>query len=128
MEELHPWECEEEILKKEVSDEKFQLELKVLPSNLKYAFLDDDGNKPVIISNILSDNEENRLIQVLRKNQEAMGWTLSDLKGINPSYSMHRRELWRFNHLMRARDATQGVRVVKPAMFCPSIYSCLVIS
>jgi predicted DNA-binding protein (MmcQ/YjbR family) len=77
-------------LKKEVNEEKSPIELKMLPSTLKYAFLDETEAKPVIISNLLSKNEEACLINVLKKNQEAMGWTLSDLKGISPSYYMHK--------------------------------------
>ena len=73
LKELQPWESEVEVLKKEGIEEKSQLELKVLPSNLKYVFLDEGCNKPVIISNILSNNEENRLIQVLKKYQQAIG-------------------------------------------------------
>jgi hypothetical protein len=35
-----------------------KLELKELPSNLKYAFLDDSGNFPVIIAANLDQREE----------------------------------------------------------------------
>ncbi|MCI34081.1 hypothetical protein A2U01_0055299, partial [Trifolium medium] len=34
-------------------------------------------------------HEENSLIQVLKENKEAIGWKLSDLKGISLSYCMH---------------------------------------
>ena len=90
LDDLQPWEVEEENLKKEVIDEKAPIELKVLPSTLKYVFLDETEAKSVIISNLLTNEEEARLIIVLKTNQEAMGWTLSDLKGISPSYYMHK--------------------------------------
>ena len=81
-------------LKDEVKDdakvEDTKVELKVLPSHLKYVFLENDGAKPVIISSSLSDKEENKLVEILKSNKEAMGWTLSDLKGISPSYCMHK--------------------------------------
>jgi hypothetical protein len=67
LEELHPWEVEKEDLKKEVNEEKSPIELKMLPSTLKYVFLDDTEAKPVIISNLLSNDEEARLIHVLKK-------------------------------------------------------------
>jgi len=51
--------------------------------------LAENGKKPVIISNALTKEEENQLIKVLQENQEAIGWTLTDLKGISPSYCMH---------------------------------------
>jgi len=34
--------------------------------------------------------EEEKLIKVLKHNKEAIGWSLSDLKGISPSYCMHK--------------------------------------
>jgi hypothetical protein len=63
--------------------------LKTLPSHLKYAFLEADDKTPVIISSSLSIQEEKELIEVLKVNKEAIGWVLSDLKGISPSYCMH---------------------------------------
>lgn len=67
-----------------------KLELKMLPDHLKYVFLKEGGNKHVIISNSFSSHEEKKLIQVLRENQKEIGWVLSDLKGISPSYYMHK--------------------------------------
>jgi len=64
-------------------------ELKVLPPNLKYNFLEGDEMKPVIISSSLIAIEEERVIGVLKANQGAIGWKLSDLKGISPAYCMH---------------------------------------
>ncbi|GER49507.1 retrotransposon gag protein [Striga asiatica] len=66
------------------------LELKELPRHLKYVFLDDEKQKPVIIFAELSLNEEKELIDVLKKNQKAIGWSLGDIKGISPSTCMHR--------------------------------------
>jgi hypothetical protein len=57
---------------------------------LKYVFLDDGGNKLVVINGKLALEEEKELIQVLKKNQGEIGWTFSDVKGISPSYCMHR--------------------------------------
>src|ERR1043165_9832081 len=87
--EMHPWEEEEESLKKDPKEEDQKLELKELPSHLKYVFLEEGGKKPVIISNTLSENEEESLIEVLKSNKNAIGWVLADLKGISPAYCMH---------------------------------------
>ena len=65
------------------------LELKNLPSTLKYAFLKEKA-KPVIISSTLDIKQEERLLEVLKKNKEAIGWTLTDLKGLDPSLCTHR--------------------------------------
>jgi len=62
----------------------------VLPPHLKYSFLEGDAKKPVILSSSLTVEEERRLIEVLKLNQGAIGWQLSDLKGIGPAYCMHR--------------------------------------
>ena len=53
------------------------LELKTLPSTLKYAFLDDKKAKPVIISSKLDLKQEEQLLEVLRKNKEAIGWLIT---------------------------------------------------
>ena len=79
-----------EKLQQENKTESQKLELKVLPHHLKYVFLTDGGNKPVVISNALTTSEEEKLISVLKANKGAIGWTLSDLKGISPSYCMHK--------------------------------------
>jgi len=74
----------------ENSLEEEKLELKVLPPHLKYSFLEGDVKKLVILSSYLTVEEERRLIDMLKRNQGAIGWQLSDLKGISPAYSMHR--------------------------------------
>ena len=65
------------------------LDLKALPSTLKYAFLDEEKAKPVIISSTLDIKQEEKLLEVLRKNEEAIGWTLMDLKGLDPLLCTH---------------------------------------
>ncbi|KAM1606927.1 hypothetical protein EV2_028492 [Malus domestica] len=65
------------------------LELKPLPSHLKYFFLGDDETLPVIISSTLMAQEEDKLVRVLREYKTAIGWTLADIKGINPTTCMH---------------------------------------
>jgi len=47
-----------ENLTKEKSDDQGKLELKILPDHLKYAFLEEDCKKSVIISSALSQFEE----------------------------------------------------------------------
>ena len=66
------------------------LELKTLPSTLKNAFFDEEKAKPVIISSTMDIKQEEKLLEVLKKNKEAIGWTLKDLKGLDPSLCTHR--------------------------------------
>lgn len=61
-----------------------------MPDHLKYAFLGEKETLPVIISNKLSNLEEEKLIQVLREFKEAVGWTIADIKRLSPSTCMHR--------------------------------------
>ncbi|CAN6687122.1 unnamed protein product [Malus baccata var. baccata] len=66
------------------------LELKPLPSHLKYVFLGDDETLPVIILSTLTAQEEDKLVRVLKEYKTAIGWTLADIKGISPTTCMHR--------------------------------------
>ncbi|KAL4306460.1 hypothetical protein AHAS_Ahas16G0180500 [Arachis hypogaea] len=65
-------------------------ELKPLPSHLKYAFLEDNQRFLVIITSELSSEEEEKLLDVLRKYKKAIGWSLADIVGIDPRKCMHR--------------------------------------
>ncbi|RDY07268.1 hypothetical protein CR513_08633, partial [Mucuna pruriens] len=65
-------------------------ELKPLPIHLKYAYLDIEQQLPIIIANNLLQEQENKLLFVLRRHKKAIRWKLSDLPGINPSICMHR--------------------------------------
>ena len=79
---------EEKEFHQETSEEG--LVLKELPSHLKYAYLELPKSKPVIISARLSDAEEQRLLEILRKHKESIAWSIDDLKGISPSICMHK--------------------------------------
>ena len=79
---------EEKEFHQETSEEG--LVLKELPSHLKYAYLEMLKNKPVIISARISDAEEQRLLEILRKHKESIAWSIEDLKGISPSICMHK--------------------------------------
>ena len=56
------------------SSSKTAPELKPLPSILKYAFLDHHCANLVIISSQLDQDQEERLLAVLRGRKEAKGW------------------------------------------------------
>ena len=66
-----------------------QIELKPLPAELKYAFLEANKQCPVVISSLLTTAQEHNLLHLLKKNKQALGWKISDLKGINPSICTH---------------------------------------
>ncbi|KAA0037874.1 hypothetical protein E5676_scaffold487G00360 [Cucumis melo var. makuwa] len=56
------------------------IELKVLPSHLKYMFLGEKNTYPVIISMELTEEQEARLLETLKIHSQAIGWSLEDLK------------------------------------------------
>ena len=61
-----------------------------LPSHLKYVYLERDGKLPVIISALLTDEQEQKLLQVIKDHKRAIGWTLVDIPSISPSFCMQR--------------------------------------
>ncbi|XP_023756503.1 uncharacterized protein LOC111905048 [Lactuca sativa] len=67
-----------------------ELELKVLPQHLKYAYLGKNETLPAIISTHLTECEEEQLLKVLKDHKEAMGWTITYIKGLSPSTCMHK--------------------------------------
>jgi len=64
--------------------------LKALPSHLKYKYLGEKEAFPVIIASHLMKKQEDDPPAALRKNREAIGWTMADIKGINSSIVQHR--------------------------------------
>ncbi|KAH9803520.1 hypothetical protein KPL71_001801 [Citrus sinensis] len=70
-----------------------KLELKALPDTLEYAFLGESDTLPVIISSSLDLEQKGKLLGILKEHKEAIGWTIADIKGINPVDCMHRIHL-----------------------------------
>ena len=79
-EKLQP--IEDRVLSSEEKPPK--LELKPLPSHLKYAFLGVEETFSVIISSSLESDQENKLLEILRTHKTAIGWTISYIKGLAP--------------------------------------------
>ncbi|KAL7610709.1 hypothetical protein Lser_V15G12116 [Lactuca serriola] len=85
-------------LKIQMSNEKLvpsivqapELELKTLPEHLKYAYLRDKETLPVIISTKLSTKEEEELVTTLKDYNDAIAWTIADIKELSPSLCMHK--------------------------------------
>ncbi|XP_070013784.1 uncharacterized protein [Nicotiana sylvestris] len=72
------------------NEEPSKLELKPLPAHLRYEFLGPDSTLPVIISSSLLDVQTQQFLQVLKECKTAIGWTMANIKGINPAYCMHK--------------------------------------
>ncbi|XP_075105079.1 uncharacterized protein LOC142179249 [Nicotiana tabacum] len=67
-------------------EEPPQLELKPLPSHLRYAFLGPSSTLPIIILSGLLDVQVEQLLQVLKECKTAIGWTIAHIKGASPTF------------------------------------------
>jgi hypothetical protein len=86
-------------------------ELKPLPASLKYKFLGPAESLPVIIASNFINAQEEELLEVLREHKEAIGWTIEDIKGINPSLVMHKIHLEE-----NSKPSREPQRRLNPAM------------
>nr|CAN62323.1 hypothetical protein VITISV_018463 [Vitis vinifera] len=66
-----------------------KLNLKPLPLELKYTYLEENNQCPVVISSSLTSHQEKSLLEVLKRCKKAIGWQISDLKGISPLVCTH---------------------------------------
>ncbi|GJW33646.1 reverse transcriptase domain-containing protein [Tanacetum coccineum] len=66
---------------KPLIEEPSELELKDLPSHLKYAYLEENDKLPVIIAKGLKDVEKEALLKVLESHKLAIAWKITDIKG-----------------------------------------------
>ncbi|KAK8701652.1 hypothetical protein V6N13_020035 [Hibiscus sabdariffa] len=72
------------------STPRYALELKPLPSHLKYVYLGANDTLHVIISSQLNANQELSVVNLLKQYKKALGWTMNDLNGISPTTCMHK--------------------------------------
>ncbi|CAM8886387.1 unnamed protein product [Rhodiola kirilowii] len=79
--------------KSDKGKESCSVELKALPTSLRYEFLGPNSTLPIIVNASLNNNETLRLLDVIREHKGAIGYSIDDLKGISPSLCMHRINL-----------------------------------
>ena len=91
--------------------EEVKLELKPLPSNLRYAFLDSDSKFPFIVNSSLSNDYVDALCDKLNSHKNAIGYSINDLKGISPKICMHRILLED-----NAKPSIEGQRRLNPTL------------
>nr|GEY91070.1 reverse transcriptase domain-containing protein [Tanacetum cinerariifolium] len=80
----------EETKAKSSIEEPPELELKELPSNLEYAFLEETDKLLVIIAKDLKDVEKEALLKVLKSHKWAIAWKIFNIKGIDPRFCTHK--------------------------------------
>ena len=66
-----------------------KLDLKPLLAELKYAYFEKHEQCSVVICSLLSNKQENNLLDILRENKQAIGWKITDLKGISLAVFTH---------------------------------------
>ncbi|GJZ31148.1 hypothetical protein Tco_0576195 [Tanacetum coccineum] len=71
-------------IKTSLKEPPTDFELKPLPNNLEYVFLEEPSFLPVIISSQLSQEKKNKLVSVLKKHMQAFAWKTTDIPGICP--------------------------------------------
>ncbi|XP_070040398.1 uncharacterized protein [Nicotiana tomentosiformis] len=71
-------------------EEPPKLELKPLPPHLKYALLGPNSTLHVIISSGLLDVQKEQFLHELSECKTAIGWTITDIKGISPAFCIHK--------------------------------------
>ncbi|GJU08700.1 hypothetical protein Tco_1125130 [Tanacetum coccineum] len=80
-------------IKTSLEEPPTDLELKPLPDNLEYVFLEEPSFLPVNISSQLSKEKKDKLIYVLKKHKQAFAWKTIDILGIFPSFCKHKIQL-----------------------------------
>ena len=66
------------------TSEKVELDLKPLPSNLRYAFLESDSKYPFIVNSSLPNDCVDALCDKLNSHKNDIDYSINDLKGISP--------------------------------------------
>jgi hypothetical protein len=67
-----------------------EVDLKPLPKGLKYEFLGSDKTYPMIMSDELSPEENDMLLNLLKKHKKVIRYSINDLKGLSPAFCTHR--------------------------------------
>ncbi|GJT87006.1 reverse transcriptase domain-containing protein [Tanacetum coccineum] len=69
-------------IKTSLKEPPTDLELKPLPNNLEYVFLEEPSFLPVIISSQLSKEKKDKLVSILKKHKQAFAWKTTDIPEI----------------------------------------------
>ena len=70
-------------MSEEGKSEPQELEHKPLRVELKYVYLEEQEQCPVVISSLLSTSQEGSLLHILRENKQDLRWKITDMKGIS---------------------------------------------
>nr|GEX71832.1 reverse transcriptase domain-containing protein [Tanacetum cinerariifolium] len=71
-------------------DEPPKYELKELSSHLEYAFLEGTDKLRILISKEIKNEEKSALLKILKSHKRTIAWKISDIKGIDPHFYIHK--------------------------------------
>nr|XP_009796435.1 PREDICTED: uncharacterized protein LOC104243016 [Nicotiana sylvestris] len=111
-------------------EEALKLELKPLPTHLRYAYLGNSETLPVIISSSLTSTQEEKLLRVLYEHKKIIRWTIADIKGISTSFCMHKiflddghrpsvEQQRRLNPIMKEVVKKEVIKLLDAGIFFP---------
>ncbi|RVW20379.1 hypothetical protein CK203_114141 [Vitis vinifera] len=101
----------------EAAKEETQSSMKPCPLELKYTYL-EENKSPVVISSSLTTPQEMCLLEVLKRCKKAIGWQISDLKGISPLV-VHIIYTWKkkLNQFPLGESYSSGTKEVRDLWF-----------
>jgi hypothetical protein len=67
-----------------------EVDLKPWLKGLKYEFLGPDKTCPVIMRDELSPEENEKSLNLLKKQRKVIGYSINDLKELSPGFCTHR--------------------------------------
>ena len=105
-----------------------ELELKHFPDNFKYVFIGNNNTLLIIIVKGLTSVQEKKLVKLLCDHKTTIGWTLADIKGINPSMCIHHILLEDNTKPTREMQRRLNPDMIKRLMFYPKCRSVEVIN
>ncbi|GJZ22478.1 hypothetical protein Tco_0559517 [Tanacetum coccineum] len=76
-----------------LEESPLDLELKPLPDNLEYIFVEEPSFLPIITSSELSGQNKNKLIFILKRYRQSFAWKTTDIPEICPSFCKHKIQL-----------------------------------
>jgi hypothetical protein len=67
-----------------------EVDLKPLPKGLKYKFLGPGKTYPIIVSDKLSPEENEKSLNLLKRHRKVIGYLINDFKGLSLAFCTHR--------------------------------------
>jgi hypothetical protein len=110
-----------------------EVDLKPFPKGLKYEFLGPNKTYPVIVSDELSPEENDKLLNLLKKHRKVIGYSINDLKGLSPTFCTHRIPMEdqckpvvdhqrRLTHVMREVVKKEVIKLLDAGIIYPILH------